>query len=77
MSENQDETPIDPFAPDNIGVLHFVVQARIYDVLMALLQEQNGASAKNILEMHSQGLLIGPQPFFTGTFITNELNQEE
>lgn len=74
-----DETieAIDPYAPENIGVLHFVTQHRIYDVLMALLTEKNPELAQNVLEMHSKGLLIGPQPFFDGTFIANELDDAE
>lgn len=67
----------DPFAPENIGVVQFIMQARIYDVLMALLMESNEEAAANLLEIHSQGALMGTAPFFTGAFITDLANQDE
>ncbi len=64
----------DAFSADNLPVIQFIVQARIYDVLIALLREQNPVVAKELLEAHSNGLILGPSPSFVGTFITDEQN---
>lgn len=64
----------DPFSPHNLAISQFILSARIYDVLMALLMEQNREVAKDILELHAGGNLIGPQPSFNGLFITDEAN---
>lgn len=55
----------------------FITQARIYDVLLALLTETNKEVAKDLLELHASGMLMGPVPAFNGTFITSEVNDEE
>lgn len=67
----------DPFAPENQAVLNFIMQARIYDVLMALLTESNADLAKDLLELHATGALMGAAPSFNGQFITDLVNSEE
>jgi hypothetical protein len=66
----------DPFAPENVGAIAYITQARIYDVLVAILMELNEDAANNLLEIHSHGAVVGPSPSFVGNFITDELNTE-
>ena len=73
MSESQNEVvdlSADPFSPENIGVLHFITLARIYDVLMADLTNSDPEAAKRILKLHAEGKLMGPPPNMTGEFLT-------
>lgn len=69
--------PNDPFSPENAPMLNFIMQARIYDVLMGLLTATNKELAKDLLELHLNGNIMGPQPSFNGVFITDLANQEE
>lgn len=66
----------DPYSSENIGVIQFIMLGRIYDTLMALLTDANPQRASDLLEMHSKGVLMGPSPFFNGTFITDEVNRD-
>jgi hypothetical protein len=66
----------DPFAPEHVGAISFITQARLYDLLMAILGELNTDAAANLLEIHSAGALAGPSPSFNGNFITDEMNVE-
>jgi len=70
MSEQTENT--DPFAQENIGVLHFIMLGRIYDALVMNLQLNDPEVAKTLLEVHASGALLGPQPFFNGQFLANE-----
>lgn len=74
MAELEEVAANDPFAPENIGIVQFIMLGRIYDALMALLREANPEVATDLLEMHMQGNLMGPQPMFNGVFITDEVN---
>jgi len=80
-SENNTEAAVDenydPFSPENIGIIHFITQARIYDVLMALLTESNADLARNVLEAHAGGTLISTAPLFNGTFVTDEIQDAD
>lgn len=67
----------DPFAPENIGVLHFIQLSRIYDTLMAILSNTAPEQAEKLLEVHYNGGLMGPTPHFSGNFITDELNNTD
>jgi hypothetical protein len=67
----------DPFSPNNIGVVQFIMQARLYDVGMALLSQLDAEVASELLELHASGALMGPAPFFLGSFATTDLNSEE
>lgn len=74
MTENQNEEydeTADPFSPANLPVVHFIVQARIYDVLMALLTHLNPEVARDLLEVHATGDFMGPSPAMSGKFITD------
>lgn len=66
----------DPFSPENIGVVHFIQLGRIYDVLMAMLTDTNPQAAKELLELHATGALVGGQPFFNGKFVYDNLNND-
>lgn len=57
------ETSQDAFSPENSMKLALVVQMRIYDVLMALLNEQNEDVATRLYEVHSNGQIIGSLPW--------------
>lgn len=75
MSENQPE-PVeeDPFNHLNAPGISLIVQLRIYDVLMALLKEQNADVARELLELHSTGAFAGSAPSYIGEFLTDRLN---
>lgn len=82
MSEHTAEDALgsnaqDAFAPENIGVIHFIQNQRIYDVLLALLTDANPEMAKDLLELHATGSFMGPEPRFDGHFITDEVNSSE
>lgn len=71
MDENE---ALDPFAPENIHQVQLIVQLRIYDVLMALLTNIDKEAAAGLLELHSQGNIIGTAPSFLGQFVTDIIN---
>jgi hypothetical protein len=62
------------FSNENFNVVLFTTQARILDVLYALLQDANPGKHRDLLEAHANGLLLGPAPVFEGRFITDEEN---
>lgn len=66
----------DAFAPENIGVVNFIQLGRIYDTLMAILQNLSPEDAEILLKTHFEGSLMGPSPRFNGNFVTDELNSE-
>jgi len=53
----------DPFAPENVGAFTLVTLMRLYDVNMALLNEQNPQVAARLHERHEQGRIIGSFPW--------------
>jgi hypothetical protein len=57
------ETSQDAFSAENSVKLSLVVQMRIYDVLMALLNEQNEEVATRLYELHSDGKVLGSLPW--------------
>ena len=69
MSTNSDEE--DPFAPENVGYILFTQQARIYDVLMAILTSVDSTAANRLLQAHHNGDFLGPSPHFSGRFYTD------
>lgn len=77
MQEAAEEDSPDPFSPEIAPGLTLVVNLRIYDVLMAILKENNPDAAREILELHSNGGLAGTMPDFTGFFMTDALNEDE
>jgi hypothetical protein len=64
----------DPFSPDNAPGMSLIVQMRMYDVLLAILNEQNPDVCDRILEAHAQGKLLAPVVTFNGEFEYNRLN---
>lgn len=75
MTDAETETT-DPFHPSNAQALNFIMQARIYDVLMGLLTEANPLLARDLLEIHAAGHLMGASPGFSGKFIADEMEDE-
>lgn len=76
------ETPLppdstDPFSPENVGALNAIINMRIYDALIALLREQNPEAASDLLKMHYEGTIVGPEPRLNGQFLTDEMNTGE
>lgn len=67
---------IDPYSPENIGTVQFIVMARLYDVMMALLREANPDAARDLLELHQAGVLVGGGPWFGGTFLSDVMNSQ-
>lgn len=55
---------------------NFIQLSHIYDVLMALLHEQNPEAHLALLELHHQGNIVGPNPAWNGAFLTNLANPE-
>lgn len=69
-----DTTGNDPFSDYNLRVSQFILTARLYDVMLGLLREANPAVARDLLELHMSGAILGPQPSFNGAFVTDEVN---
>lgn len=61
----------DPFSTENIGIVHFIMLSRIYDVLMADLNLKNPETANQILDLHSKGEFLGAVPTMSGVFLTD------
>lgn len=75
-TETPEENGTDPFSDHNLAISQFILTARLYDVMFALLREARPDVARDLLELHGAGNLIGPQPSFNGVFITDEVNRE-
>jgi hypothetical protein len=54
---------IDPFTQDNAPIVSLIVQMRLYDVMMALLNEQNPEAAAALHRVHAQGGILGSLPY--------------
>lgn len=77
MSETNNTGPdYGASAQPDYQMANFIQLAHIYDVLMALLMEQNPETGTAILELHHQGNIIGPNPAWNGEFLTNLANSE-
>jgi len=66
----------DPFDATNAPGVSLIVLMRIYDVLMALLDEQNADKAAELLQLHATGALAGTTPSYIGEFLTDKLNEQ-
>lgn len=71
MSEN-DSSLDDAFNEEDNAIIQTIVLMRIYDALIALLQNSNPDIAQDLLQAHLEGLILGPAPYFTGQFLTEE-----
>lgn len=60
MAELEDN--LDPFHPDNVGGVQTVVLMRIYDVLMAILNDSDPHAALALHELHRAGRIVGSFP---------------
>ena len=66
-----EEIATDPFHPDNVGTLNFIMLARIYDLMLLDLEARNPEAAKRVLEIHSRGALLGVPPELNGEFLSD------
>lgn len=57
----------DPFSTELAPGVSLIVHMRIYDVLLALLREQNSEVAEQLTQLHAQGKILGPLPVFDET----------
>lgn len=64
----------DPFSGQNLAIQHFITSARIYDALLTLITISDAAVAKDLMELHMAGHLLGPAPALSGIFLTNDMN---
>jgi hypothetical protein len=62
---------------NDMEMAQFIISNRIYDVLLALLQEQRPDKARDLLELHRSGNLLGTTPSWNGTFLTDLMNEPE
>lgn len=69
-----DDTTVVEQETDDIQMSMLIIQLRLYDVLMALLSEQNPDKARELLRLHSTGALAGTVPSYIGEFLTDKLN---
>lgn len=72
MVDENDTTARDPFAPENIGILQFIMLARIYDLLMIDLNERRPEVANKVLEAHRKGAILGSAPVLSGEFLSED-----
>ena len=77
MSPDEDNEAVDPFSSDNAPMMNFIMQARIYDVLMSILTVKDESKARDLLALHAEGNLLMPPPAFTGEFLFTTLNEGE
>lgn len=78
MAELEDNPEAeDPFSDKNLRIQQFILSARLYDVMLALLKVNDSGAANDILELHSQGHILGSAPGFSGVFLTDEMNADE
>lgn len=61
--EDAVDQAMDPFSRDNAPKLNLIVNMRIYDALMALLNHFNHDAALALHEKHADGKVIGSLPW--------------
>lgn len=59
----EDIEDIDPFSTENAPKVALIVQMRIYDAVMALLNEKDPEAAAALHEIHAAGKVLGSLPF--------------
>lgn len=47
---------------ENVEIVNFITLTRIYDVLIAMLDEINQEKARKIVALHAEGQLLAPPP---------------
>jgi len=68
---------LNPFSPNNAPGLTLVVLMRVYDVGMALLNEQNSEAARKLHELHSEGKILGSEPYIDLTAEATDAEDSE
>ena len=63
-AEAGNELQYSPFSAEEAPGIALVVNMRIYDVLMAIYTSINPEGAKELMEIHSKGGIIGSLPLF-------------
>lgn len=66
-----DEAGIEDLTTENAPLVSVILQMRLYDVMLALLNNVDEESATLIATAHDQGLILTGPPFFAG-FATGE-----
>lgn len=61
MAELEDDSPFDP---ENAAGLSLIVQMRLYDVLMAVLNKIDPETADRIYDAHEKGQIISSLPAY-------------
>lgn len=56
--------------PNNAHILNYIMLNRIYDVLITILRTENEELALQVLEAHMKGKIMGPAPYWDGSFMT-------
>lgn len=64
----------DPFSPHNLAIQQFITTARVLDVGYAILKHLDADVARDLLELHQAGHVLGTAPNFSGVFLTDEMN---
>lgn len=64
MAELEDGDYGNPFAPENAAGLSLIVQMRIYDTLMAILNSLDAETADLVYEAHKKGRIISDLPAY-------------
>lgn len=59
--EFNNENPFDYRVAPGVSL---IVQMRTYDVLLAILREQNTEAAEKLVQLHAEGKVLGPLPVF-------------
>ena len=57
-----EEETYDPLSPEVAPGVQVIIQMRIYDVLMAIYTDMNPTGADALIQLHSQGKILGPLP---------------
>jgi hypothetical protein len=55
---------MDPFSPENVGVVQAITLLRIYDVLLAGFMQKYPVAGKRLMEKHAKGGFMAPPPAF-------------
>lgn len=62
---------------ENVAEATLVMSMRIYDALMALLKVADNSTARDLLELHAAGNILGPVPGFNGNFLTDLMKEDD
>lgn len=58
------DASIDPFSAEGAPGIILIQQMRIYDVLLGIYSELAPVKAEALMDLHAEGLLLGPEPVF-------------